>query len=55
MFRPITGLAHWPDQPCMQPGASGFRGLKLLTYSNWEMGSANLITVIIFKLNVCVL
>ena len=34
-----NGLSPWAEPPVYEAGASGLRGLKRLTNSNWEMGS----------------
>ena len=38
----------WAESIVYATGASGFRGPKQLTYSNWEMGFMKLITFVIF-------
>ena len=41
-------LLAWAKSTVYATGASGFLGLKRLTHSNWEMGSINLKSFVIF-------
>ena len=43
----------WVESTVYATGASGIRGMKRLSYSNWKVGSMDLVMFVIFDFIVC--